>query len=204
MKQPRRYPPHTLLSAARAHFALTQAELAHYLEVSVAQLTSVELGRRRLGPAAARRLAPLLDHLPPPVGGGRPLPEVPAPPTAPLYPAEAARLRVRLRRIRHLAQELADTLAATERVEAAHQRRRQGLAALRTALLPTALDSPSPIPPSPFADAAHDAAWLGRLDAATAATRRPAPATVGHQALRLRLLLEEAAGLAALLGEPEE
>ena len=197
-------PSYALLTAVRTHFALTQAELARYLGISSEHLFSVEKGRRRLGSATERRLAPLLDHLPPPVSGGRPLPApetLPALPPPALSPAEATRLRARLDRCRRVAQELAQELAQAERAAAAHQRRRQGLAALRTALLPTPADTPNPIPPSPFADPAHDAAWLARLEEGTAAQRLPAPAALAHLALRQRLLLEEAAGLAALLGE---
>jgi DNA-binding XRE family transcriptional regulator len=59
-------PSYALLTAVRTHFALTQAELARYLGISSEHLFSVENGHRRLGSTTERRLASLLDHLPPP------------------------------------------------------------------------------------------------------------------------------------------
>ena len=200
MTTPRHVPTATLLVAARQHYGLTQAEVARYLGLTTEQVRSAELGRRRLGPAAQRRLDPLLDHLPPPRSSGRPLPELPPAPVPPLSTAQAAELRARLRRVRHVAQELEATLAWAIRTRAAHHGQRQGLAALRAALLPDlARDGPSPLPPDPHTDPAQAAAWLDWLE--TAAARQPPAAAplAAYQALRLRLLHEEAAGLAALL-----
>ncbi len=201
MPPARHVPAHPLLVAARQHYGLTQAEVARYLGLTTEQVRSAELGRRRLSPAAARRLAPLLDHLPPPLSVGRPLPALPVGPVAPLSAAQAAQLRARLRRVRHVAQELADTLARTDRLAAAHHQQRRGLAALRAVLLPDpARDGPSPLPPDPSVDPAQAADWLTWLE--TAPARRPPPAAplAAHHALRQRVLHEEAAGLAALLG----
>jgi transcriptional regulator with XRE-family HTH domain len=188
----------TIAAAVRGHFALTQAELARWLGVSEATVKSVENGRRQLSPAGQARLGRLSALLPP---GGPPLPEpatLPPPPPRASQQVRASRearvLALRARRCRHLASQLAFELETWQLQDAALLRRRQGLAALRTALT-----GPAPYH-DPLADPAAEAAWLARIEADTAATPpRPSELARAHHTLRRRLLLEEADELTRLL-----
>ena len=101
---------------------------------------------------------------------------------------------MRARRCQQLAAQLTFELDTWALQDAALLRRRQGLAALRTALAgpPAYFD--------PLADPAFEAAWLARLEGDTAAAPpRPDPLARAHATLRLRLLRDEAEALTQLL-----
>jgi hypothetical protein len=146
----------------------------------------------RGGPAGAAQL---------PAAAGGPLPEPPALP--PLPPRadqqnrasrEARVLALRARRCRHLASQITFELETWALQDAALLHRRQGLAALRTAL------TGPPAYHDPLADPAAEMTWLARLEADTAASPpRPSELARAHHVLRRRLLLEEADELTRLL-----
>jgi len=83
----------SLAAAVRAHFGLTQAELATFIGVSRANLAHVEAGRKQLGPGPDQRL----HVLAPPDGPGPAAPAF-ADEATPLDPAEAAEALAALRR----------------------------------------------------------------------------------------------------------
>ena len=68
----RAFPSATLAAAVRAHFGLTQAELAAFVGVSRPGLAAAEAGRKPLGPGPDQRLQVLARQLPPPDGHGPP------------------------------------------------------------------------------------------------------------------------------------
>ncbi|TGE13926.1 hypothetical protein [Hymenobacter elongatus] len=185
-------------AVVRRHFALTQAELARWLQVSARQVEAVEASRRQFSPAVSRRLSQLQDLLRAP---GLSAPEtlpVPPPPL-PAYQAthDAQVLRRRLRRCQHLAYQLQYQLETLALQDTALLRRRQGLAALRQALAtPGAMFDP-------VVDPTEAEVWLTHLEANTAAVLRPGPLARAHLVLRHRLLLEEAQELTRLLGMEE-
>lgn len=212
MSNPSRYGG-SLEAAIRAHFGLTQAELARYLGVSERHVGHLEAGRRAPSPTLSRRLHWLADLLPPPEGTGPALP-APGSPLAtaaalPLPVALPATLRAALpdfgplpaRSLRARQRQAAAQAAALRRglhqaAKAAdhHARRAAALAVFRAAVSPAA--------PTP-ADAARFAHWLGSLAADVAAAAPTPAAGAGHALATLRLLaLEaEAAALALLAGQ---
>ena len=71
---PRRaHPSRSLSAAVRAHFGLSQAELAAFIGVSRAHLGLAEAGTKTRGPAPDQRLQVLARQLPPPDGLGPPV-----------------------------------------------------------------------------------------------------------------------------------
>jgi transcriptional regulator with XRE-family HTH domain len=70
----------------RAHFGLSQAELAAFVGASRPLISAVEAGRKNLGPGPDQHLQVLARQLPPPDGLGPPVPaftdEDPPAPTA--------------------------------------------------------------------------------------------------------------------------
>ncbi|UOQ51832.1 hypothetical protein [Hymenobacter cellulosivorans] len=204
-----RITPPTSFSSSRAAtvrewFALTQADLASWLEVTARHVEAVEAGRRQFSPAVERRLSQLADmwmttRLLGPDGQPRsealPLPPPLPPPPPPAYQVadEASELRRRQRRCEHLAYNLRYQLENIALQDAALLRRRQGLAVLRQALAtPGSVFDPGFVP-------AEAEKWLERLEAATAAVPRPGPLARAHLVLRERLLREEAEELEKLL-----
>ncbi|TGE24262.1 hypothetical protein E5K00_03345 [Hymenobacter aquaticus] len=194
-------PPRSFSSSpaadVREHFALTQADLARWLQVTVRHVEAVEAGRRQFSPAVERRLSHLADMrlttrpLPPPA----PLP-APAPPAYQVTD-EASVVRKRQRRCAHLAYNLRYELENLALQDATLLRRRQGLAVLRQALAtPGSVFDPAFEP-------AEAEKWLARLEAAIAAVPRPGPLARAHLVLRERLLREEAEALARLLEQEE-
>ncbi|MCB2410540.1 hypothetical protein [Hymenobacter lucidus] len=196
-----RITPPTSLSVSsaayvREKFALTQVELARWLQVTARHVEAVEAGRRQFSPAVERRLSQLSDmwlttSLPAPVILPPPLP----PPPVPAYQLtdEARELHQRQRRCQHLAYQLRYELENIALQDAALLRRRQGHAILRKALA---------TPGSVFDEAfmpAEAEKWLARLEADTDAVKRPGPLARAHLVLRERLLREEAEELARLL-----
>jgi len=190
-------PSTTAEAAVRAHFGLSQQELASYLGVSAGLVAHLEAGRRRPAPATVARLTALALLLPPPEGHGPPAPPAPtatptnpaALPEGPATPLAPGPLRQRQRACRLLAATLGARLHALQKGAATLARRRRGLAQLQAALLPTA-------------DAAT-AGWLAGLAQAVAA---PSPAAATAQvllAVRIEALTAEAAALGRLLGEAD-
>lgn len=185
---PRRaYPSHTLLAAVRAHFGLSQAELAAFVGVSRSHLGLAEAGRKNLGPGPDQRLQVLARQLPPPDGHGPPAPsfEDDAPGVA-LAADERTALAQRLRRCQWLRTQLLHELGSRAAPgQARHLRRRWAVQVLGPALaapLPVpdwlAPGGPAlPLPPYPLAtpDAARDTHWLGGLALRLAATTEPLP-----------------------------
>ncbi|SHK04210.1 hypothetical protein SAMN02746009_00155 [Hymenobacter psychrotolerans DSM 18569] len=182
----------------RACLGLSTRQLAHYLGVSMGFVTHLEAGRKPLPGALLPRLLLLARLLPPPLGTGLPLPELPPPhdpllplpaperlapplPDAPAPPEpETLRRRLRDQRLRLLT--LSQHLAAEQARMAGLARRHHGLALLRAAL-----------PPPEAAEAAHYARWLARLS--DDLTRDdPTPAV---RAAALHLLAARVAGLRA-------
>lgn len=222
---PRRaYPSRTLAAAVRAHFGLSQAELATFIGISRSHLAMHEAGRKTLGPGPDQRLQVLARQLPPPDGHGPPAPAFgdDAPDPAAADADARAALRRRLARCQWRRTQL---LFATEQQrqpgQARHLRRLWAVRVLGPALaapLPrpdwpapapigpasaAAAGPPPPLPPYPLAtpDAARDTHWLSGLALRLAAT--PAPLPPGAAALaraRLAGLDAEIAALVAALG----
>ncbi|MFD2785052.1 helix-turn-helix transcriptional regulator [Hymenobacter rubripertinctus] len=206
-------PSRSACALVRAHFGLTQAELARWLGVSAGMVAHLETGRKPLSLALARRLRPLELLLPPAAGGLGPEPPPPPDPLdlttpapaalPPAPPLEAAPLRARLRRVRYLAGKARFELEGRQMLAGQAARRAWGLGVLAALLAPEPGTGPVPAPlaPDPALRPAEDARWLARLRADTA----PPPLTPTRRALlalRLHLLLEEAAALEALLAAP--
>ncbi|MCB2410843.1 helix-turn-helix domain-containing protein [Hymenobacter lucidus] len=196
---PRRaFPSATLAAAVRAHFGLSQVELAAFIGTSRSHLAEVEAGRKQLGPGPDQRLQVLARQLPPPDGHG-PVPpaftaaEAPAPTKATATAAAAAEaaeglsaLRQRLARCQWLRTRLRfETSHRHQPGQARHQRRLwavQVLGPLLAAPLPQpdwlAPGGPTlPLPPYPRAtpDAPRDTHWLQGLALRLAATPAPLP-----------------------------
>jgi transcriptional regulator with XRE-family HTH domain len=191
--------PLSLAAAVRAHFGLTQAELAGFIGVSRANLAHVEAGRKALGPGPDQRLQVLARQLPPPDGLGPPAPafaEAAATASAasgagPADPDALAPLRRRLARCRWLRTRLAHELAERQQPgQARHLRRLWAVRVLGPALAaplpvpgwlaPAGYDPGGPalpLPPYPLAtpDAARDTYWLSGLALRLAATTPPLP-----------------------------
>ncbi len=225
---PRRaYPSASLAAAVRAHFGLTQAELAAFVGVSRPGLAAAEAGRKPLGPGPDQRLQVLARQLPPPDGLGPPAPAFgaangAAAGTAPATSAEATAgalalpdttpLRQRLARCQWLRTQLRHQLAARrEPGQARHQRRLWAVRVLGPALaqpLPVpdwlAPAGPAlPLPPYPLAtpDAARDTRWLSGLALRLAATTEPLPPAARALAqARLAGLDAEIQALTAAIG----
>lgn len=142
----------------RAHFGLSQAELAAFVGISRPQLALVEAGRKNLGPGPDQRLQVLARQLPPPDGHGPPAPafDDDANSTTPLAAGEQAALAQRLRRCQWLRTKLAYQVDQQRQPgQARHQRRLWAVQVLGPALaVPDwlALGGPAlPLPPYPLA-----------------------------------------------------
>ncbi|WP_400191429.1 hypothetical protein [Hymenobacter sp. B81] len=197
----------SLAAAVRAHFALTQQELAHFVGVSRALLASAETGRRQLPEAAEHRLWVLARHLPPPDGQGPAAPDFTAEPAAPaaagFSAAEAAPLHQRRQRLRFYVAKLRFELNQRGSGQRGHARRRWALAALRPLL--AAPDQPGADGrlrwPGATPEAARDLHWLDGLTLRTAAAPVPlSPAERLRRLARLRGLEAELAVLDEALG----
>ena len=177
----RAYPSRSLAAAVRAHFGLTQAELAAFLGVSRALVARAEAGTKTLGSGPDQRLQVLARQLPPPDGHGPPPPAFgpddeavndaaattaasetngAEAPTAALALPGMTPLRQRLARCQWLRTRLAYELAARQQPgQARHQRRLWAVQVLGPALaapLPRpdwlAPGGPAlPLPPYPLA-----------------------------------------------------
>jgi transcriptional regulator with XRE-family HTH domain len=208
---PKPLPSDSLEAAIRAHFGLTQQELARYLGISRALLTHFEMGRRQSTLTVSKRLHWLADLLPPPDSNG-PVPPNFTPPPLPtvnaellltalpsLGPLPSATLRKRQRQVTFQAVDLRYKLQKAGK-RAAHQQRRQwALAVLQAA------------PPPSFATTADQYRfehWLHSL-AADVSAASPTPAnTAAHALAVVRMLTLEAevallARLLQLTGTPE-
>ncbi|WP_210518208.1 helix-turn-helix domain-containing protein [Hymenobacter terricola] len=212
----RAYPSRSLAAAVRAHFGLTQAELAAFIGVSRPHLALAEAGTSALGPGPDQRLQVLARQLPPPDGLGPPAPAVgpagydPAP--APADPAaDLTPLRRRLARCRWLRTRLTfEQEQQRQPSQARHQRRAWAVQVLGPALaapLPVpdwlAPGGPGPLPPYPLAtpDAPRDTHWLSGLALRLAATTAPLPPASAALARARRAGLDaEIAALEATLG----
>jgi len=193
---PRRaYPSRSLSAAVRAHFGLSQAELAAFVGVSRAHLGLAEAGHKTLGPGPDQRLQVLARQLPPPDGQGPPAPafgdEAGAAGAAPSLdpaadPEGLAALRRRLGRCQWLrTQLLFETEQQRQPGQARHQRRLWAVRVLEP-LLAAPLPRPDwlapggpalPLPAYPLAtpDAPRDTHWLSGLALRLAATTPPLP-----------------------------
>lgn len=191
-------PAATAEALVRAHFGLTQPELARYLGVSAAVLAHYETGRRLAPAAALVRLTRLARLLPPPEGTGPA--EALAPEATPANPAALpagtplapAPLHNRWRDCRLQALLLTQQLQRLQRRAAVLDRRRRGLAQLQAAL--TA--DPDP------AEAARLAGWLAEVaEDLAAADCNPAAAASDQVLLAVRIaaLTTEADALGRLL-----
>jgi transcriptional regulator with XRE-family HTH domain len=183
------FPSNSLAAAVRAHFGLTQAELAAFIGSSRSHLADVEAGRKNLGPGPDQRLQVLARQLPPPDGHGPPAPAFGGDDAAgslPLAADERDALRQRLVRCQWLrTQLLFETEQQRQPGQARHQRRLWAVRVLGPALaapLPVpdwlAPGGPAlPLPPYPLAtpDAARDSYWLSGLVLRLAATTPPLP-----------------------------
>ncbi len=197
----------------RAHFGLTQDELAAGLGTTRGQVAHVEAGRRRLAPLLNLRLVRLARRLPPPDGVGPPAFRaafaLPAAPVAlfdsgslPAWgPLAADPLR---RRQRHCIQRLAllhrDWHALTDRATR-HDQRRWTTQVLGALLAP---DPADPLAATDPAEQAHLRQWLAALAAAVppAPALRPDTRTaLALLAVRIAALEAEAAALAVLLAD---
>lgn len=185
----------------REDFALTQADLADWLGITVRHVQAVEAGRRQLSPAVERRLSYLSDMW---LTTRLSVPDAPLPPPLPAPPPpayqtddEARELRKRQRLCAFRAYQLRYQLDNLARQDATLLRRRQGLAILRLALAtPGSVFAPAFVP-------SEAEAWLTRLEENMNAVQRPGPLVRAHLVLRERLLREEAEELARLLGLEE-
>ncbi|UOQ73553.1 helix-turn-helix domain-containing protein [Hymenobacter cellulosilyticus] len=175
--------PHPLLSTAavRAHFSLTQKELARFLGITKAQVNNVEKGRSSFSAAVERRLRLLTRWLP--QNQAQPLP-APVVGEAPGL-LDPGPLQDRLERCRHLARGARYELEELGRRIEAGRRRKQALEELGTILTP-APALPAALPPDPASDPERDAAWLERLRADTACAPNP-PGAAEVALLRVRL-----------------
>jgi hypothetical protein len=111
-------------------------------------------------------------------------------------------LRQRLRRVRYLLDKTRFELENHARATQAQARRRWGLAVLAALLAPAPgmPAAPAAVAQDPSLDPTPDRRWLGRLPEQVPGGARPLPAAeAALQALRLRLLEEEARALTALL-----
>ncbi|WP_046243442.1 helix-turn-helix transcriptional regulator [Hymenobacter terrenus] len=192
--------PVTLAGTVRAHFGLTQAELARFMGVSRALVAAVEAGHKNFSEGPRHRLWVLARALPPPDGQGPPVPVFAA--EGPDGPLDPDPLRVRLRRCQYLLARTRFELSQRGGWSRGHARREWAVAALRTALL----EPPNPDErltyPGATPDPVADRHWLDALALATAAA--PVPLTATTRALRqarLRGLEAESAALEALLAE---
>ncbi|RTQ52540.1 hypothetical protein EJV47_05890 [Hymenobacter gummosus] len=199
-------PSAALAAAVRAHFGLTQAELAQFVGVSRALLGHDEAGRRVLPEAAAHRLWVLARFLPPPDGQGPPAPDFADESGAAAEAPDARVLEKRRKRLRFYIIKARFELDQRGGRARGYARRQWALHTLRP-LLAT--------PDEPGADgrlrwlgatpdAPRDLHWLDGLTIRTAATAEPLTAT--ERALRqarLRGLEAEQAALDELLGNQE-
>jgi DNA-binding XRE family transcriptional regulator len=191
----------SVVAAVRAHFSLTQQELAAWLSVSEAQAGHLETGRRGLSGAAAEALAPLVAALPPPTppanppGTQRLASIAPAPALA---PPEAAPLEARLDYCQHHARRVRRQLAPLQAQAAQAARWLAALPALRAALPPDPGPTAQPDPATdwPAWQVWHRRRWLDQRP-----TALPPDLSARYHLLRLRAeaLEAEAAALAALL-----
>ncbi|MGI4870113.1 MAG: helix-turn-helix domain-containing protein [Janthinobacterium lividum] len=184
--------PTTLIARVRAHFGLSQAQMALYLGVSEPQAQHLESGRRALTAAVRPALLPLLPHLPATAGPGPVAGPLPA--LVPGSPApEAAALRLRQ------CQQQADRLRAQALALAAQAQVAAywatALPALLAAAATEAAEAAAAADAAGAARAAWRTGWLHRM-------ARPLPseaATRYHLLLaRLAALEAEAAALAAV------
>ncbi len=190
----------SVVAAVRAHFGLSQQDVAGWLGVSEVKVSHLEAGRRCINEATAEALAPLLRHLPPPG---------PAPATLRLAsaavsvaqafaPPEPAPLEARIDYCQHTARRLRRLLRPLEAQATVAARWAAALPTLRAALPPD---------PGPKAepDAAADwPAWLGWfrhrwLDLRPTALRPDLSARYHLLRLQAEALEAEAAGLTDLL-----
>jgi transcriptional regulator with XRE-family HTH domain len=200
-------PSQSLEAAVRAHFGLTQAELAHYLGTSSARIADFEAGRRRASGPQNKLLDDLARLLPPPEGSGLPAPvfekptlpaETPAATLPAFGPLPAAPLRHRQRQVLAQAARLRLLLHQQGKGYVLQQRRQWGLGVLQAGLLAV----PGPAAPDATAQA-HRLRWLATLAADVAAAVLSPAAEAAHalQVVRLLALELEAAALGQLLGE---
>ncbi len=196
-------PSNSLEAAIRAHFGLTQEELARYLGITRGQVAHLEAGRRLPSTSSTMLIWPLALLLPPPEGQGEAAPDflaeslAPCPGTGllllppnvgPLLPTP---LRVRQRRVAAQAAALRWALHKEAKRHALQSRRQWGLAVLQ-ANLPQLFTLP---------DKTKIQRWLDTLSRDVAATI-PAPAATTAQilmVLRMMALEAEAAALGQLL-----
>jgi DNA-binding XRE family transcriptional regulator len=198
------YPSPSLSALVRAHFGLTQADLARFIGVSRQMVTSVEAGSKDFAEATNHRLWVLARYLPPPAGLGPPAPEfVPTEPD----PAEAldpGPIEDRLQRCRFYLAKARHELSLQQKPAQYYARRRWAVSVLRPMLttLPdaaTALRWPGATP-----DPTTDLPWLDNLAADTAAVTPPlAPTERALRRARMRALEVEIAELEAALGDVE-
>lgn len=202
---PKPLPSDSLEAAIRAHFGLTQQELARHLGISRTLLTHLETGRRQATLAVSQRLHWLADLLPAPEGHGPVAPDFALPPL-PATNADAllaalpdfgllptAILRKRQRQAGAQAAAIRWTLQHQGKQTRLQQRRQWGLSVLQQATHPVLRTAN---------DQRRFEHWLYSL-AADVTAAAPTPAVAAERALavlRLLVLDAEVAGLARLLG----
>jgi transcriptional regulator with XRE-family HTH domain len=198
-----------LAAAIRAHFALSQEELARFVGVSRGLLANVELGRRELPEAAEHRLWVLARQLPPPDGQGPAAPDFTAEADAQpaLGPAGTESVHQRRKRLRFYVAKLRFELDQRDHGLPGHARRRWAMQVLRPLL--AAPDAPAAdgrlrwLGATP--DASRDLHWLDGLVLRTAAA--PGPLSPAERLLgraRLRGLEAELAALDEVLDSSAE
>jgi transcriptional regulator with XRE-family HTH domain len=208
---PQAIPGTALEARVRAHFCLTQAELARFIGVTAGQVAHLEAGRRQLSSGPEFRLALLGWLLPRALGGmGPDLPE-PAPEPLPVAnpkpwareSVEREALEQRLRRCRFYAIKFRYQLGRLLVSRQERGRREWAVQILRRGLRPLPGEAPlMPLLPNPpVLDPELDERWLKDLEGDTAAA--PVPTSLKRKLLELRIRLcdEEAAGLEAILAD---
>lgn len=195
-------------AAVRAHFGLSQQQLAAWLGVTVGFVGALDTGRAALPAARVPRLLVLARLLPPPLGTGPPAPPpaevppimaapLPLPPLAtdPLGVPDPVPLRAAARAARLAALTAERKLLHLHARAAALALRRRGLAQLRAAP-----------PPPEAAEATRWATWLADI-AAELLAADPHPARTAAQcqllAVRAATRATEAATLEALAAAAE-
>lgn len=186
-------PTRSLAAAVRAHFGLTQPELAAYLGLTRVQIGHAETGRRGLGTAALAGLLPLADCLP-----------AAAPPAPPAFGTpDPGPLAARLDYCQHHAARLRRELRPLEAQATAAGHWEAALPAIRATLPPDLGGAEPPArPPGPARRAAF-ATWFRWRWLALRPTALPPDLSAAYHLRRLQAEAyeTEAAALATLLNE---
>lgn len=188
----------TAVAAIRAHFGISQQDVAAWLGVSQTNASFLESGRRGPSGATAEALAPLIRQLPPLTPNPGALRLASTAPAPALAPPERAPLEARLDYCQHHARRVRRQLAPLEAQATQAARWAAALPALRAALPPNSGPAAEPDPAAdwPAWQTWHRHRWLDKRP-----TALPPDLSASYHLLRLRAeaLEAEAAGLAALM-----